>query len=65
MLLFTLSTALGALKISVEKNDFLTAVLGAHGIVFGLILPLAIYSLIPAVIIWGVAWVIAASREPN
>ncbi len=60
--LFGLGFALSAMKIQ-RGNNFVTDMLGPHGLVFGVVLPLAGYLIVPAVIIWIVAWTISLFRK--
>ena len=57
-----LGLALSAMKIQ-RGNNFVTDMLGPHGLVFGVVLPLAVYLIVPSVIIWIVAWTISLLRK--
>ena len=57
-----LGLALSAMKIQ-RGNNFITDMLGPHGLVFGVLLPLAVYLIVPTVIIWIVAWVVSLFRK--
>ena len=63
LFLFAFGLALSAMKIPMEGHPFLTDMLGAHGLIFGVVLPLAIYLLIPAVAIWIIAWIVSSLRK--
>jgi hypothetical protein len=60
--LFALGLALSAMKISGE-NNVVMVILGPHGLVFGVVLPLAVYLIVPTVIIWIVAWAVSLFRR--
>jgi hypothetical protein len=51
--------------IPIEGHPFLADILGAHGLVFGFVLPLAVYLLVPAVVIWIIVWVVANFRKTD
>jgi hypothetical protein len=57
-----LGLVLNAMKIQ-RGNNFVTDMLGPHGLVGGVVLPLAIYLIVPAVIIWIVAWAVSIFRK--
>jgi hypothetical protein len=59
------SVLLPAMKISRDGHPFLTDMLGEHGLLFGIVLPLAIYLLIPVTVIWFIAWIVAILRKTN
>jgi hypothetical protein len=63
LFLFAFGVVLRAMKM--EGHPFLTDMLGAHGLIAGVVLPLAIYLLVPAIVIWVIAWVVATFRKPD
>lgn len=65
LILFALGLVLSEMKIPVEGHPFLADVLGAHGLIFGVVLPLAVYLLVTAVVIWIIAWVVANFRKTD
>ncbi len=52
LFLFAFGLVLSAMKIPIEGHPFLTDIFGAHGLIFGVVLPVAVHLLIPAVVIW-------------
>jgi hypothetical protein len=54
--------AISAMKIQ-RGDNFVTDMLGPHGLVFGVVLPLAVYLIVPTVIIWIVAWAVSLFRK--
>jgi hypothetical protein len=60
--LITLGLALNAMKIP-GRTVFVQDMLGPHGLLFGLILPLAVYPTVPAVLIWILAWAVSMFRK--
>lgn len=60
--LIGLGLALSAMKIQ-RGNNFATDMLGPHGLAFAVVLPLAVFLVIPTAIIWIVAWVISLLRK--
>jgi hypothetical protein len=62
-LLFTTGLALKAMKISVNGHEVVASVLGPPGIVFGAVLPVLVYLLIPAFIIWIISWTVVSLRR--
>ena len=54
---------LGAFKFSRQQHEILTGILGPHGFVFGLVLPLMMYAFIPILVIWIVARVVSTLRK--
>jgi hypothetical protein len=65
LILFAFGLVLSAMKIPIEGHPFLADILGAHGLIFGVVLPLAVYLLVPAVVIWIFAWVVANFRKSD
>jgi uncharacterized membrane protein YjfL (UPF0719 family) len=65
LFLFAFGLVLRVMKIPIEGHPFLAVMFGGHGLVFGLVLPLAIYLLIPVAVIWFIAWVVVALRKPD
>ncbi len=65
LLLSAFGLVLDALKIPMDGHPFITDTLGPHGLVFNLVLPLAMYILVPAIAIWIVAWIVTISRKTN
>lgn len=63
--LIAFGLALRALKISREGHPFFTDIFGSHGLLFGVVLPLAIYLLIPAIVIWIIAWAVQDLRKTD
>lgn len=61
--LIAFGMGLTLLRIPVNGHEALADLFGQHGILFGMILPVLIYLLIPAIAIWIVALVIAAFRQ--
>lgn len=61
-LLFGSGIFLNRLKISIEAHPMLAVLLGPHGIVYGLVLPLLIYSLLFGAALWITAWLVRAFR---
>ena len=57
-----LGLALHATSIQ-RGNNFVTDMLGPHGLAFGVVLPLAVYLIVPTVIIWIVAWAVSIFRK--
>ena len=58
LFLFAFGLLLNVMKI--PAHGLFTDMLGAHGLLFGFLLPLAVYSLIPTILIWFIAWVVVA-----
>jgi hypothetical protein len=65
LFLFAFGLALDALKIPAEGHLFLTGVFGPHGLIASTVLPLAIYLLVPAIVIWIIAWVVTTFKKTN
>lgn len=61
--LFVFGLALDGLKIPIDAHPFLMRMLGPHGLIANILLPLAIYSLGPAIAIWIIAWVVTTSKK--
>jgi hypothetical protein len=57
-----LGLAISAMKIQ-AGNNFVTDMLGPHGLVFGVMLPLAVYLIVLTVIIWIVAWAVSLFKK--
>jgi hypothetical protein len=53
---------IGFMKIQ-RGNNFVTGMLGPHGLVFGVVLPLAVYLIVPTFTIWIVAWAVSFFRK--
>lgn len=65
LILFALGLVLSATKIPIEGHPFLAVILGGHGLVFGVVLPLAVYLLVPTILVWIIAWVVANFRKTD
>jgi len=63
LFLFIFGIAIRAMKIPMEEHPVLAVIFGGHGVIFGVVLPLAIYLLIPAIVIWAIAWFVSFLRE--
>jgi len=63
LILVAFGFALSALKISRQGLDMLSVILDPHGIVFGLLLPLLIYALVPTLIIWIILRIVSLLRK--
>jgi hypothetical protein len=61
LFLFTFGLLLNVIKI--PAHGLFMDMFGAHGLLFGFLLPLAVYSLIPTVLIWFIACVVAVLQE--
>jgi len=61
--LIAFGMALRLLKIPINGHELLANLFGQHGILFGMILPMLVYLLIPATAVWIIALVIAAFKE--
>jgi hypothetical protein len=60
--LIGLGLALSAMKIQ-RGNNFATDMLGPHGLVFGVVLPLALFLVVPTAIVLVVAWLVSLLRK--
>lgn len=58
LFLFAAGLLLNVMKI--PAHGLFMDMFGAHGLLFGFLLPLAVYSLIPTILIWFIAWVVVA-----
>jgi len=58
LLIAGLGFLLTALKIPMQGHPVLSSLLGGHGLLFGLVLPLLLYSLVPLAIIWAAGAII-------
>ena len=63
LLIFGFGVSLPAMKIPVEGHPVLTLFFGEHGILFGLVLPMLIYLLIPLAMLWAIAAVVGFLKE--
>jgi uncharacterized membrane protein YjfL (UPF0719 family) len=60
--LFVLGRVLNTMKIR-RGSNFITDMLGPHGLVFGAVVPLAVYLLVLAAIVWIIAWATSSLRK--
>jgi hypothetical protein len=63
VILAAFGLVLGALKISTQRNEVATNILGPHGIVFGLVLPTMIFAFVPIFVIWIVSRIASLLRK--
>ena len=66
LVLFLVALGLGIAELKIPAGDGLfTTFFGSHGILFNFLLPLAIYSAVPLIIVWLIVWLISELRRPD
>jgi hypothetical protein len=63
LILFLIAFGLLIHAMKIPAQGFFKDTLSIHGPFFGFLLPLALYSLIPAVLIWFIAWGVVGVME--
>ena len=63
LLIAGLGLLLAAMKIPMEGHPVLFMLFGGHGLLFGLVLPLLLYSLVPLAAVWAVAAIMVSRNK--